>query len=114
MSDPKTSPGSQEVNERLMFLELAPGVSRINAGTFFYAAFATIGLLTFVSTGTAQVLNAIGIPLDDQGSATSKLVIITEIVQVFVFGIAGIIADRIGRREVAAVGIAFMGLGYAL
>jgi MFS family permease len=106
--------GSQEENQKLLFLELAPGVSRVNAGTFFYAAFATIGLLTFISTGTAQVLSAIGIPIGDQGAATGNLVIITEIVQIIIFGIAGVVADRIGRREVAAVGIAIMGVGYAL
>lgn len=52
--------------------------------------------------------------MGDQGRVTGNLVIITEIVQVLVFGIAGVIADRIGRRDVAAGGIAIMGLAYAL
>jgi len=99
---------------KLGFLELAPGISRLNAYTFFYAAFATIGLLTFVSTGTAQMLNAIGVPVSEHGAATSQLVVITEIVQILIFGLAGVAADRIGRREVVSVGIAIMGLGYAL
>jgi MFS family permease len=106
--------GVHEQGVKLGFLELAPGISKSNAYVFFYAAFATIGLLTFISTGTAQVLNAIGVPVDEQGTASSNLVIVTEIVQILIFGAVGVLADRIGRREVAAAGIAIMGLGYAL
>jgi len=106
--------GAHEQGVKLGFLELAPGISKGNAFTFFYAAFSVIGLLTFISTGTAQVLNAIGVPVDEQGTASSNLVIVTEIVQILIFGAVGVLADRIGRREVAAVGIAVMGLGYAL
>jgi MFS family permease len=96
------------------FLRLAPEISQVNAYVFFYAAFATIGLLTFVSTGTAQVLNALGIAQDLHGEVSGNLVIVTEIAQILIFGAAGVAADRIGRREVAAAGIAVMGLGYAL
>jgi MFS family permease len=106
--------GVHEQGVKLGFLELAPGISKGNAFVFFYAAFATIGLLTFISTGTAQVLNAIGVPVDEQGTVSSNLIIVTEIIQILIFGAVGVLADRIGRREVAAVGIAVMGLGYAL
>jgi len=111
MSDASTT---EEKGVRLGFLELAPGVTKAHAFVFFYAAFATIGLLTFVSTGTAQVLNAIGVPGNEQGTATADLVVVTEIVQIAIFGLVGVLADRIGRREVAAVGMVLMGLGYAL
>jgi MFS family permease len=109
-----TSSAAYAPNARLGFLELAPGVTRSHAIVFLYAAFATIGLLTFISTGTAQVLSAIGVPGDQQGTVTGNLVVVTEIFQILVFGVVGVMADRIGRREVAAVGIAIMGLGYAL
>ena len=103
-----------ESAEKLLFLDLAPGISKLNAITFLYASFAVIGLLTFVNTGTAQVLNAIGIPQAQHGDATKDLVIISEIVQVIVFFIAGIAADRIGRRSVLVLGIVIMGTSYAL
>jgi MFS family permease len=106
--------GKLETNAKIGFLELAPGVTRANAFVYFYAAFATIGLLTFVSTGTAQILSAIGVPAGEQGTVTGDLVVVTEIVQILLFGAVGVLADRIGRREVAAAGIAIMGLGYAL
>lgn len=114
MSASGTENEGTEQGVRLGFLELAPGVSKGNAFAFFYAAFTVIGFLTFVSTGTAQVLNALGIPQNEQGTVSSNLVIVTEIVQILLFGAVGVLADRIGRREVAAVGIAIMGLGYAL
>jgi MFS family permease len=112
MSEATTGDSQQGV--KLGFLELAPGVTRTNAFVFFYASFTTIGLLTFVSTGTAQVLNAIGVPGNEQGTITGDLVVITEIVQILIFGLVGVLADRIGRREVAAVGITLMGLSYLL
>ena len=76
---------------------------------------ATIGLLTFVSPGTALVLNAnFGMPANEQGTVSGDLVLITEIVQILVFGVVGVISDRIGRRELFAAGIFIMGLGYLL
>ncbi len=94
---------------------LQPGITALNAVVFCYSAFATIGLLTFVSTGTALVLNAnFGIPTTEQGTVTGDLVIVTEIVQLLIFGVVGVWADRIGRRELFAAGIFIMGLGYLL
>jgi MFS family permease len=110
--------GSAETSARgirVGFLELAPGITRLNLFVFFYSAFSTIGLLTFISTGTGLVLNAnFGLPIDDQGTISGDLVIITEIVQILIFGAVGVLADRIGRREVAAAGIFIMGLSYLL
>ncbi|MGI9289849.1 MAG: MFS transporter [Gammaproteobacteria bacterium] len=114
MTEQTAAGTASEQEVKLGFLYLAPGISKLNAYAFFYAAFMVIGLLTFVSTGTAQVLNALGVPLNEQGGVTGNLVIVTEIVQIAIFGVAGVAADRIGRREVAAVGIAIMGLGYLL
>jgi MFS family permease len=114
MSENIAGPKNSEQGVRLGFIELAPDISKGNAYAFFYACFAVIGLLTFISTGTAQVLNAIGVPQNEHGTVSSNLVIVTEIVQILLFSAVGVIADRIGRREVAAVGMAIMGLSYAL
>jgi MFS family permease len=97
------------------FIWLQPGVSRLNAAIFCYSAFATIGFLAFVSTGTALVLNEVlHIPISEQGGISGDLVVVTEIVQLLIFGVVGVIADRIGRREVFSIGIFVMGLGYLL
>jgi MFS family permease len=100
---------------KFLFVYLAPGITRFNGAVFLYSAFATIGLLTFISTGTALVLNAkFGIPANEQGTISGDLVIVTEIMQFLVFGVVGVAADRIGRREVFALGMLTMGLGYLL
>ena len=101
--------------KKFLFVWLQPGITSLNAIVFCYAAFATIGLLTFVSTGTALVLNAnFGIPTTEQGTISGDLVIVTEIVQLLIFGTVGVLADRIGRRELFALGMLVMGLGYLL
>lgn len=116
MSNPSSSAGMpDDKGIKVGFLRLAPGISRLNLFVYFYSCFATIGLLTFVSTGTGLVLNAnFGMDISEQGTASGDLVIVTEIVQVLIFGLVGVLADRIGRREVAAAGMIIMGLGYLL
>jgi MFS family permease len=111
-----TVPGTESPQGRkFLFLWLQPGVTGLNLSIFFYSAFATIGLLTFISPGTALVLNAnFGVPIEEQGTITGDLVIVTEIVQLLIFGVVGVIADRIGRRELFAAGMLTMGLGYLL
>jgi len=100
---------------KFLFVWLQPGITRLNAVIFCYASFATLGLLTFVSTGTALVLNAnFGIPTGEQGTISGDLVIVTESVQLLIFGVVGVLADRIGRRELFAIGILVMGIGYLL
>ena len=110
----KVNPRSDK-GPRYLFIWFLPGITRLNVIIFCYSAFATIGLLTFVSTGTALVLNAnFGTPIGEQGTVSGDLVIVTEIMQLFVFGIVGVVADRIGRRELFALGMFIMGVGYLL
>lgn len=111
----KPSGAIEERGIKVGFLNLAPGITRVNLFVYFYSCFATIGLLTFVSTGTALVLNAnFGMDTDQQGTVSGILVLITEIVQIVIFGAVGVLADRIGRRDVAAVGMVVMGASYLL
>jgi MFS family permease len=94
---------------------LAPGVSRANMGTLLYAAFFTIGLLTFVGVGTPYVLTAVlKIPPEEQGAVSGNLVFWTEIASILLFGPIGVLVDKFGRRALYVVGFALMGLGYAL
>jgi len=110
-----TASVQNQEGKRFLFVWLLPGITRLNAIVFCYAAFATIGLLTFVSTGTALVLNAnFNMPVNEQGTVSGDLVIVTEIMQLLVFGVVGVLADRIGRRRLFAAGILVMGFGYLL
>lgn len=116
MTEHEGQPVTEEVSgQKILGIWLADGISRFHASVYFYSAFTTIGLLTFISTGTTLVLNAnLGIPQGEQGTIMGDLVIATEIGQFIVFGLVGILADRIGRREVFAVGMFVMGISYAL
>jgi MFS family permease len=101
--------------KRFWFVDLAPGVTHFNMWVFLYASYATIGLLTFVTVGTPYVLSAhLGIPLEEQGRVTGDLTFFNEIALLAVFGPVGVLADRIGRREVFALGLFVMGIAYAL
>lgn len=94
---------------------LSPGVGKGNAWTLMYAAFFTIGLLTFIGIGTPYVLTEIlQIPTGEQGTVSGNLVFWTEIITLLLFGPVGIAADRIGRKSVYLFGFLTMGVGYAL
>lgn len=115
MTDHQAAAGAEPAGRKILFLHLQPGVTGLNLSVFLYACVTTIGLLTFVSPGTALVLNVnFGLPISEQGTVTGDLVIVTEIVQLLIFGVVGVLADKIGRRELFALGILIMGVGYLL
>jgi MFS family permease len=96
-------------NARLGPILLAPGVSRLNMWTLLYAAFFTIGLVTFTGVATPYVLTAIlKIPQDQQGAISGDLVFWNELVAIFCFGPVGVLADRIGRKPIFVAGFAIM------
>jgi MFS family permease len=102
-------------NERVGSMALAPGVSRGHVATLLFAAFTTLGLVTFVAVATPFVLNAqLGVPLAQQGQFSANLVAWTELTQLLTLTLFGTLADRIGRRPIYALGFLLMGVGYAL
>ncbi|MDH4074110.1 MAG: MFS transporter [Gammaproteobacteria bacterium] len=109
------TPSARAPGGKFWFIGLAPGVTRSNMWTYVLAAYGTIGLLTFVAIGTPYVLNAnLGIAAAVQGQITGDLQLLNEVVMILAFAPLGILADRIGRREVYAFGLLAMGVGYIL
>jgi len=107
------SNSSDSAGIKVGFLELAPGISRVNLYSFVFSAFSTIGLLTFISVATTLVLNThLQIPTDQQGTISGQLVFATEITQILLFAVVGVMADRIGRSHLLAIGMLVMGLAY--
>jgi MFS family permease len=109
------SPAPSVTGLKFWFVELAPGILPRNFGTMLYGAFTTIGLLAFVSIGTPYVLNVyLKIPQAEQGRITGDLAAWSEIALLLVFGPCGVLADRIGRKQVFTFGFVFMAIAYAL
>jgi len=117
MSEPDIKNENKTTDEdgiKIGILWMAPGISRGNFYAFLYTAFSTIGLLTFISVATALVLNThMKVPTDQQGMISGQLVFWTEITQILLFGDVGVMADRVGRSQLLAIGMAVMGLAYA-
>ena len=96
-------------------INLAPGISRRNALTYFYAAFFTIGLVSIVSFMQPYLLsNNLGLATDEEGRATSILQVSYEIVVLLAVGPLGALADRIGRRPVYVMGFCWLGAAFVL
>ncbi len=94
---------------------LQPGVRPSHIWSLLFGAFWSIGLLFFVTLATPYVMTvSLHIPQGEQGALSGDLQVWQEIAMLLTFGPIGIIADRIGRRQVYAAGLLFMGIGYAL
>jgi MFS family permease len=92
---------------------LAPGISKLNAWAFLFAAFASVALNSFVSIIMPYVLNVnIGLPTGEQGRVAGDLVFYGELVLISLSGVIGAWADQYGRRVVLVVGLLFLGMGY--
>lgn len=101
--------------KRLAGLWFVPGLTTTNAWSFLFVSFTTVGLLTAITGVQTNVLSEnFGIPARDQGQWISGLVLWTEFVLLAVFGLVGVAADRIGRRQIFAIGLLLMGLSYVL
>ncbi|MEH6550729.1 MAG: MFS transporter [Pseudomonadales bacterium] len=104
---------SEPAHQRLGPIHLIAGISRLNALTFLYAAFIGITLNTFVNFIQPYVLTEqLHIPQSEQGALTGNLVFYSEIVLLLVCGIAGLVADKKGRRFVFTVGFVVLALGF--
>lgn len=94
---------------------LAEDVTRGNALAFLYAAFFSVCLLSFLSFMQPFVLDAhLGIPRSQQGRATFLLGTTQEIVMLLLVGPFGALADKLGRRTLYTLGLAWIGAGYVL
>ena len=105
-------------------IDMVEGVKKSHFLSICYAALTTIGLLTFISFATTYVLVAnlgyakefdeAGRYIGQLGKTLGDLQVISEIALLLIFLPVGLIADKIGRRQVYAFGMLTMGLSYAL
>jgi MFS family permease len=98
---------------RLGPVRLVPGVSKLNAITFLYSAFAGVALTSFVSIFMPYILNVnLGLPMEEQGRASGDLVFYGEIVLLTMSGVFGAWSDQYGRRLVFIGGLLVLAAGY--
>ena len=96
-------------------VRLEADIARGNIWTLMYAAFVTIGLVTGMAAMTPYILTTnLGIPENAQGSALGTLALWQEIALILTYGPLGLLADKLGRRFVYALGFVTLGIGYAI
>ncbi|NTU97856.1 MAG: MFS transporter, partial [Chlorobiaceae bacterium] len=63
----------QQISHKIGPVTLAPSVLPHHGWTFFFAAFVSIGFVTFVSIGQAYILNEnLKIPISQQGTISGN------------------------------------------
>lgn len=102
-------------NAKKSRIVLQEGITAGNLAAFFFATFAGLSLMSFVSIGQDILLNVfLKVPTEQQGSVGGTLQAIREAVVLLSIGIGGILADRISRKFVFCTGFLFIALGFAL
>jgi MFS family permease len=100
---------------RLAFFRLAPGWTRGNAATVWFASLVTIGLAAFLGLGQPYLLNEVlRIPLAEQGRLTGNLGLAQELIIIGLAGFVGAWSDRVGRRPLYCFGLLLMAAGYVV
>jgi MFS family permease len=103
------------MNAKLGPVTLEAGVSRSNAWTLYYGAFATIGLVTGMAVLTPYLLTeTLGLDEARQGRALGQLAIVNEVTLILAYGPLGALSDRFGRRIVYVAGFLAMACAYLL
>ena len=106
---------AEQKKKRFLFTELAPNVLPKHLLTFYFAAFITIGLAVLLNVLQPFLLEAfLQIPREQQGEVTGISTVVGEIVLLCTIGAWGAASDRVGRRLVYVLGIAIVGIAYAV
>ena len=113
MPGPETSGAARTV--RIGPFWFAPGWSRGNATTVWFASFFTIGLAAFMSFLQPYLLNEVlHVPVAEQGRLTGNLGFLQEVVVIALAGVVGAWSDRVGRRRVYCLGFGLMAAGLVI
>ena len=93
-------------------LRLAAGVTRWNMSSYYWLAVTSIMIFTYIAAAqTALLTTVLGVPKNEQGGVVGVTGLIGEVVLIAVVGLAGAWSDRLGRRPIAVMGYAIMGVG---
>jgi MFS family permease len=108
-------PAPEPASQRLGIFRLAPGWTRGNAASVWFASLTTIGLAAFLSIGQPYLLNEVlQVPATEQGRLTGALGLVQELIVIALAGFVGAWSDRTGRRPLLCLGLVLMGAGYVV
>jgi MFS family permease len=94
---------------------LVPGVSKLNACTFFFCSISFVMLVTFLNFVQPYILEELlGISGDQQGRVTGYLNFLHEGTALIIMGFVGAISDRHGRRQLLIIGFLIWMVGFIL
>jgi len=94
---------------------LVPGISRLNACTFFVSSFMFVTLVTFLNFVQPFILEEVlGIPADEQGRVTGFLNFLHEGMAFLLMGFIGALSDRTGRRRIIIIGFTIWLIGFVV
>ena len=100
---------------KLAGVRLNDGVTRANLLTFYYLSFIGLPLMFYVSASQDFLLTTfLRVPSEQQGQVAGNLQTYREAVILVMIGLAGILADKIGRKTVVITGFLCLSLGYVL
>lgn len=100
---------------RLAGIRLNEGVTTINALAFYFLTFLGLPLMFFVSASQDFLLTTfLRVPSAEQGRVAGNLQTFREAVILVMIGLAGLLADKFGRKVVCVAGFLCLGVGYAL
>jgi len=87
----------------------------MNAATYLFAAFISVGMFAFISFIQPYLLNAnLQVPPGSQGRVLGLLGFSNELVALLLVAPFGALADKIGRRPVYAIGLVWIAAGFFL
>ncbi len=93
---------------------LAAGVTRRNMRAFYAACLFGLAAFTFIAAAQSTLLELIGVPEGEKGSASGHIGVAGEVIILFTVGFFGSLSDRIGRRPVFVGGFLLVALGLVL
>ena len=92
---------------------LVPGISRLNAVTFFVSSFMFVTLVTFLNFVQPYILQEmLGVPPEEQGRVTGYLNFIHEGTAFLIMAFVGALSDRTGRRRLIIIGFLIWLVGF--
>jgi len=93
---------------------LMPGITRINGSSYFLTAMLAVPLMAAFSFLQPIILRLVGVERAVQGTLSGDLVFYQEVIVLLLTPFVGAMADKVGRRPLVMLGVALLGISYAL